>query len=109
MPNNKQQNWKEEFDKKFSMHQGEMENDYLDCISSTEIKAFIQSLLNKALTEAEGEEKLFKSQLPNYDGLGKALKNKDIPLIVEMWRHSLTDFYNAHRSHVSEIKKKFNL
>jgi len=96
------QNWEEEFDKKF------VEEEICDSIifvkianvHPRKIKAFIQSLLSKALTEAEGitTEHMSWCELKckNPDNW-----NKDFSCNCGAYN------YNLCRSHVSKIKKKY--
>jgi hypothetical protein len=70
-------NWKEQFDKDFPKLEWGKYSDRAKIIT------FIQSLLSQALTEAEGLK------------LGD-----DTPALYARG-------YNAHRSHVSEVKKKY--
>lgn len=97
MPEQKQLNWKEEFNDKFGycFHKGVQ----CDEITKANMEYFIQSLLSKALTEAEGEADICNEEM-FYDENGIDRENG---------AKFYSNGYNAHRSHVSEVKKKYNL
>jgi hypothetical protein len=49
--------WTDEFDEQFSAHSGELENDYVDCVQSKEIKDFIRKVRQEAIEEVIKELK----------------------------------------------------
>lgn len=52
----------EEFDNKFSVHKGEIDNDYIDCVMSKDIKCFISQALDR------DRERIYKRISEEYTG-----------------------------------------